>query len=71
MIFYFVKGLEFLVVFLVGMEEGIFLYFRVIYEEDEMEEECWFVYVGIIWVEEEFFLMSVYLWMFYGCLFFN
>lgn len=63
---YVVKGLEFLVVFLIGMEEGIFLLFWVMMDEDELEEEWWLVYVGIMWVEKKLYLINVYLWMFYG-----
>lgn len=60
------KGLEFPVVFLVGMEEGIFPHSRAIYEEDEMEEERRLAYVGITRAEEELFLTSAYSRMLYG-----
>lgn len=51
MILYVVKGLEFLVVFLIGMEEGVFFLLCVIEDVDELEEECCLVYVGIMRVE--------------------
>lgn len=65
---YVVKGLEFLVVFLMGLEEGVFLLLCVMLEESELEEEWCLVYVGIIWVEEVLFLMNVYLRILYGCM---
>lgn len=49
--FYLVKGLEFLVVFLMGMEEGVFFYSWLLFEDNEMEEEWCLVYVGIMCVE--------------------
>ncbi|MFS1664462.1 DNA helicase PcrA [Streptococcus sp. zg-JUN1979] len=52
------KGLEFPVVFLIGMEEGVFPLSRASDDPDELEEERRLAYVGITRAEELLFLTN-------------
>ena len=52
-----VKGLEFKVVFVVGLEEGIFPLARATFSSSEMEEERRLMYVAITRAEEKIFLV--------------
>ncbi|KAF1300126.1 MULTISPECIES: DNA helicase PcrA [Enterococcus] len=60
------KGLEFSVVFLVGMEEGVFPLSRALLEEAELEEERRLAYVGITRAEEELYLTNAFSRTLYG-----
>ncbi|EIT84133.1 ATP-dependent DNA helicase PcrA [Fictibacillus macauensis ZFHKF-1] len=60
------KGLEFPVVFLIGLEEGVFPHSRALFEDSEMEEERRLAYVGITRAEEELFLSNARMRTLYG-----
>ncbi|KOP66263.1 ATP-dependent DNA helicase PcrA [Bacillus sp. FJAT-18019] len=50
------KGLEFPVVFIIGMEEGVFPHSRTFMDNEELEEERRLAYVGITRAEKQLFL---------------
>jgi len=54
------KGLEYPVVFLVGMEDGVFPHMRSLGEPAEMEEERRLAYVGITRAQDRLFLTSAW-----------
>lgn len=60
------KGLEFPVVFLVGLEEGIFPHSRSLLELQEMEEERRLCYVGMTRAKERLYLTWARLRLLYG-----
>lgn len=61
-----VKGLEFPVVFMGGLEETIFPHSRALYDQNEMEEERRLMYVGMTRAREELYLMCATGRMLYG-----
>jgi len=52
------KGLEFPIVFIVGMEESIFPHSRAFTDDEELEEERRLAYVGITRAEKQLYLTS-------------
>jgi DNA helicase-2/ATP-dependent DNA helicase PcrA len=60
------KGLEFPVVFMVGMEETIFPHSRALYDQSEMEEERRLCYVGMTRAKEELYMLHAASRMIYG-----
>jgi len=60
------KGLEFPVVFMVGMEETVFPHSRALYDQFEMEEERRLCYVGMTRAREELYMTYASSRMLYG-----
>ena len=60
------KGLEFPVVFIIGMEENVFPLSRAAEDEDELEEERRLAYVGITRAEKVLFLTNANSRLLYG-----
>lgn len=60
------KGLEFPIVFLIGMEENVFPHSRSMFDDEEMEEERRLAYVGITRAEKELYLTHAKMRMLYG-----
>ena len=60
------KGLEFKVVFMVGMEEGLFPHSRSMMDKNELEEERRLCYVGMTRAKEKLFLTYSRKRLFFG-----
>ncbi|MBF6626643.1 UvrD-helicase domain-containing protein [Aerococcaceae bacterium zg-BR9] len=60
------KGLEFPVVFMVGMEDGLFPLSRAMEDDDELEEERRLAYVGMTRAEKQLFLSGARSRLLYG-----
>lgn len=60
------KGLEFPVVFLIGLEEGVFPHSRSLLEPDELEEERRLCYVGVTRAKERLYLAHCWRRTLYG-----
>ncbi len=60
------KGLEFPVVFIVGMEDGVFPYARALTDHDELEEERRLCYVGLTRAQERLYLSAARSRLLYG-----
>jgi len=65
------KGLEFVVVFIVGMEEGMFPLTRAMDDPEQMEEERRLCYVGMTRARQRLFLVSAEKRRLYGRVTFN
>lgn len=60
------KGLEFPIVFMIGMEEGLFPHSRSLMDKSELEEERRLAYVGITRAKEKLFLTYARRRLFFG-----
>jgi DNA helicase II / ATP-dependent DNA helicase PcrA len=60
------KGLEFAIVYMVGMEEGLFPHSRSLMDREELEEERRLCYVGITRAKEKLYLTYANRRLFFG-----
>ena len=60
------KGLEFPIVYIVGMEEGLFPHSRALMDKEELEEERRLCYVGVTRAKERLYLTYANRRLFFG-----
>jgi ATP-dependent DNA helicase UvrD/PcrA len=65
------KGLEYPVVFIVGMEEGVFPHIRSLTEPDQLEEERRLCYVGVTRAMQRLYLVNAFSRTLWGSLQYN
>jgi DNA helicase-2/ATP-dependent DNA helicase PcrA len=65
------KGLEFPIVFIVGIEEGVFPHIRSLADPDQLEEERRLCYVGITRARERLYLLNAWSRSLWGGLNYN
>lgn len=65
------KGLEFPIVFMAGLEEGVFPSYRSTAEEEELEEERRLCYVGITRAQEDLYITNARCRMLFGSTTYN
>ncbi|HYP23984.1 MAG TPA: 3'-5' exonuclease, partial [Actinomycetota bacterium] len=65
------KGLEFPVVFMIGMEDGVFPHLRSLGDPDQLEEERRLCYVGITRARERLYLLNAWSRSLWGNLNYN
>lgn len=66
MTFHAAKGLEFKMVFMVGMEEGMFPHSQALFDNGDLEEERRLCYVGITRAKEKLFMTFAKRRLFFG-----
>ncbi len=66
MTFHAAKGLEYPIVFMIGMEEGIFPHSRSLFDKNELEEERRLAYVGITRAMDRLYFTYASKRLFYG-----